>query len=43
MNRFDYDFQEYQAQFNKVARKILSESFDESQSAQQVSDKLDEA
>lgn len=43
MKRFDYNFSEYQAEFNKTAKKILKESFDGEFDAESVSDQIDEA
>lgn len=43
MKQVDCNFAEYQEQFNKTARKILSESYDGDFDAQEVSDKIDEA
>ena len=39
MKRLDYNFSEYQESFNKIARKIVCESYD----AEAVSDQIDEA
>ena len=37
MKRLDYNFSEYRNAFNSVARKIISESIDETYDAEQVS------
>ena len=43
MKQVDCNFAEYREQFNKTARKILSESHGEDFNAQEVSDRIDEA
>ena len=43
MKRQDYNFSEYQSEVNKVAYKILKESYADEFDAQDVSDQIDEA
>lgn len=42
MKRIDFNFQEYQTAFNKQARRILKESYNDFD-AEDVSNKIDEA